>query len=68
MTRTKAIWFAVIAAASAAALLVAHLLMPIDASWSVNHYLHDGWQALVGLGGAGGMVWLMWPRPKARRR
>jgi hypothetical protein len=68
MTRTKAIWFAVIAAVSAAALLAAHLFMPIDAGWSVNHYLHYGWQALIVLGGVGGMVWLMWPRPKARRR
>ena len=68
MTRTKAIWFAVIAAVSASALLAAHLLLPIDASWAVNHYLHYGWQVLIVLGGAGGMVWLMWPRPKARRR
>jgi hypothetical protein len=68
MTRKKAIWFAVIAAALAAALLVAHLLLPIDAAWSVNHYLHYGWQVLVVLGFAGGLVWLMWPRPKAKRR
>jgi hypothetical protein len=68
MTRKQAIVFAATAAGAAVALTVVHLMLPIDAGWAVNHYLHYGWQALIVLGGAGGMVWLMWPRPKARRR
>ena len=68
MTRKQAIVFAAIAAAAAVALTVVHLLLPINAGWAVNHYLHYGWQALIVLAGAGGGVWLMWPRPKARRR
>ena len=50
------------------ALTVVHLILPIDAGWAVNHYLHYGWQALAVLAGAGSLVWLMWPRHKARRR
>ena len=68
MTRKKAIWFAAIAGTSAAAILVVHLLLPIDAGWAANRYLHYGWLAITLLAAAGGMVWLMWPRPRARRR
>jgi len=68
MTRKKAIWFAAIAGASAAAILVVHLRLPIDAGWAANRYLHYGWLAITLLAAAGGIVWLMWPRPRARRR
>jgi hypothetical protein len=68
MTGKQPIWFAVIAAAGAAACVVLHLVLPIDASWQVNRILHYAWMAVVALGTAGGLVWLMWPRPKARRR
>jgi hypothetical protein len=68
MTRKQAIVFAAIAAAAAVALTVVHLLLPINAGWAVNHYLHYGWQALIALAGVGGGVWLMWRRPRAKRR
>jgi len=68
MTGKQPIWFTVIAAAGAAACVVLHLVLPIDASWQVNRILHYAWMAVVALGTAGGLVWLMWPRPKARRR
>jgi hypothetical protein len=68
MTGKQPIGFAVIAAAAAAVLVVLHLVLPINASWQVNRILHYAWMALVALATAGGIVWLMWPRPKARRR
>ena len=68
MTGKQAIGFAVIGAAGAAVCVVLHLAMPIDAGWGVNRILHYAWMAVVVLGTAGGIVWLMWPRPKARRR
>jgi len=68
MTGKQPIWVAVIAGASAAVLLAAHILLPIEAGWAANRYLHYGWQAIVLLATAGGVVWLMWPRPRARRR
>ena len=68
MTGKQAIGFAVIGAAGAAVCVVLHLAMPIDAGWGVNRILHYAWMAMVALGTAGGIVWLMWPRPKARRR
>jgi hypothetical protein len=68
MTGKQPIGFAVIAAAAAAVLVVLHLVLPINASWQVNRILHYAWMALVVLSMAGGIVWLMWPRPKARRR
>jgi len=68
MTGKQAIGFAVIGAAGAAVCVVLHLAMPINASWQVNRILHYAWMAVVALGTAGGIVWLMWPRPKARRR
>ena len=60
--------FAAVAAAVAAALAAAHLALPVQAGWQTNRLLHYGWMAAVVLGTAGGIVWLMWPRPKARRR
>jgi len=68
MTGKQAVWFAIIAGVSAAVLLAAHILLPIEAGWAANRYLHYGWQATVLLATAGGVVWLMWPRPRARRR
>jgi len=68
MTRKQAIVFAAAVAVAAVALTVVHLMLPINAGWAANHYLHYGWQALVVLAGAGSLVWLMWPRHKARRR
>ncbi|MBE3097949.1 MAG: hypothetical protein IMZ44_12590 [Planctomycetes bacterium] len=68
MTGKQPIWFAVIAAAAAAVLVALHLVLPINASWQVNRILHYAWMAVVALATAGGIVWLMWPRPKARRR
>ena len=68
MTGKQAIGFAVIGAAGAAVCVVLHLAMPINASWQVNRILHYAWMAVVALGTAGGIVWLLWPRPKARRR
>jgi hypothetical protein len=60
--------FAAVAAAVAAALAAAHLALPAQAGWQTNRILHYAWMAAVVLGTAGGIVWLMWPRPKARRR
>jgi hypothetical protein len=68
MTGKQAIMFAVIAVVAAVGFLVGHLLLPVDAGWAANRYLHYGWQALVLLATAGGGVWLMWPRPRAKRR
>lgn len=68
MTRNQAYWLAGIAAAIAIALVVAHLQLPIDAAWQANRILHYAWQGAAALAGVGGVVWLMWPRPKARRR
>jgi len=68
MTKTQAIWVAVIGAAAAAVLVVLHLLMPIDASWKVNRILHYAWDAVVVLAATGGVTWMMWPRAKHRRR
>jgi hypothetical protein len=69
MTKTQLIRGGVAAAAVAALLVVAHLVfLPVDASWGTNRILHHVWQGAVGLAAVGGGVWVLWPRPKPRRR
>ena len=68
MTKKQAIGFLILGVVVAAVLLVAHLLMPFPGSWTLNRILHHVWEWLAVLAAAGGIVWLMWPRPKPRRR
>ena len=68
MTKKQAIWASVIGAVVAAALVLAHWNLPVDASWRTNRVLHYSWQGLVGLVAVASIVWLFWRRPKAARR
>ena len=69
MTWKQIVWAAVIGAVAAAAILLVHLVvLPIDASWTVNRAVHHAWEVATGLAGAGGITWALWPRPKAPRR
>ena len=68
MTKKQAIWASVIGVAVAAALVLAHWNLPVDASWRTNRVLHYSWQGLVGLVAVASIVWLFWRRPKAARR
>jgi hypothetical protein len=68
MTKKQAIWASGIGVAVAAAMVLAHGNLPVDASWRTNRVLHYSWQGLVGLVAVGAVVWLLWPRPKAARR
>ncbi len=69
MTKTQAYWAIGIGAGAAAVLLIVHLLvLPLDASWTVNRVLHHAWEVLAVLAGGGGVAWALWPRPKARKR
>jgi hypothetical protein len=69
MTRKQAYWMSGIGVGAALVLLLVHLLvLPIDASWTVNRVLHHVWEVLAVLAGGGGVVWALWPRPKARKR
>ena len=68
MTQRQAIVAAVVCAVVAAAMVVGFLMLPLDASWSVNRWLKLGWQLLAGALAAGGMVWCFWPREKASRK
>ncbi|MEA3366699.1 MAG: hypothetical protein U9R68_01145 [Planctomycetota bacterium] len=69
MTRKQALVLIPIGAVLAAGVVVAHLFLPTaSASWTVNRVLHHACEAVAGLAAAGGVVWIMWPRPKPRRR
>lgn len=68
MTRKQAIWLTVIGVAAGAGLVVLHLNLPIAADWRTNRLLHYVWQVAAGLAAVGGIVWALWPRPKAARR
>lgn len=69
MTRKQALTLIPIGAVLAVAVVVAHLMLPAaSASWTVNRILHHACEAVAGLAAVGGIVWIMWPRPKARRR
>ena len=68
MTKKQAVWASVIGVAVAAALVLAHWNLPVDASWRTNRVLHYSWQGLVGLVAIGAVIWLLWRRPKAARR
>ncbi|MBM4017905.1 MAG: hypothetical protein FJ288_06170 [Planctomycetes bacterium] len=68
MTPRQTLVLAAIAAAAAAALVGLHLALPVTAAWQTNRILHYAWMAAAGLAAAGGIVWLMWPRPRQRRR
>jgi len=68
MTKKQAVWASGIGVAVAAALVLAHGTLPIDAGWRTNRVLHYSWQGLVGLVAIGAVIWLLWRRPKAARR
>ncbi len=68
MTKKQAIWFLAIGVVAVAALVTAHLVLPIEGSWALNRVLHYVWEGATAAAVIGGIVWLMWPRPKARRR
>ena len=68
MTKKQALWFLSIGVVAVALLVAAHVAMPIRRSWTVNRILHYVWEGAAGAAAIGGVVWLMWPRPKARRR
>jgi len=69
MTRKQALVLIPIGAVLAVGVVVAHLLLPTaSASWTVNRILHHACEAVAGLAAVGGVVWIMWPRPKPRRR
>jgi len=69
MTRKQALTLVPIGAVLAVGVVVVHLLLPTaSASWTVNRILHHACEAVAGLAAAGGVVWIMWPRPKPRRR
>ncbi len=69
MTRKQALTLIPLGAVLAVAVVVAHLLLPTaSASWTVNRILHHACEAVAGLAAVGGIVWIMWPRPKPRRR
>ncbi len=68
MTKKQALWFLSIGVVAVALLVAAHVAMPIRRSWTINRILHYVWEGAAGAAAIGGVVWLMWPRPKARRR
>ena len=68
MTKKQAVWASVIDVAVAAALVLVHGTLPVDAGWRTNRVLHYSWQGLVGLVAVGAVIWLLWRRPKAARR
>jgi len=69
MTRKQTLVLIPIGAVLAAGVIVAHLLLPAaSASWTVNRILHHACEGVAGLAAVGGGVWIMWPRPKPRRR
>jgi hypothetical protein len=69
MTRKQALTLVPLGAVLAVAVVVAHLLLPTaSASWTVNRILHHACEAVAALAAVGGIVWIMWPRPKPRRR
>jgi len=68
MVKKQAIWLAIIAGAAAVVLLALFLMMPINASWSTNRLLHYLWEGVVAAAALGGILWLVWPRAKARRK
>jgi len=68
MTKTQAYGLIGIGTVVTAALVVLHLLLPMDAGWAVNRGLHYGWEGGVALLAAGAGTWLLWPRPKERRK
>jgi hypothetical protein len=68
MTRRQLIVLGIVGAVLAAALGMAHLALPLSASWSANRMLQYAWLAAVVLALAGGTTWLMWPRHSRSRR
>lgn len=68
MTKAQVLWLVAVGVVVAAALVTAHLVMPFEQTWAVNRIVHHGWEAVAGLAAAGGIVWMWWPRPAARRR
>jgi len=68
VTKKQALWFLGIGVVVVAVLIAAHVALPIRRSWTVNRILHYVWEGAAGAATIGGIVWLMWPRPKARRR
>ena len=68
MTKKQATWFVGIGIVAVAVLIAAHLGLPIRGSWTYNRILHHVWEGATAAAAVGGIVWLMWPRPKPRRR
>jgi hypothetical protein len=68
MTKTQAYGLIGIGAVVTAALVVLHLVLPTSASWAANRALHYAWEGGVAILAAGGATWLLWPRPKERRK
>jgi len=68
MTRKQLLWAVGVGLAAVILLVAAYGALPVRASWTVNRILHHVWQGVTGLAGAGGVVWVFWPRPKAPRR
>jgi len=68
MTRRQAYGLSAMAAVAAVAFVLLHLALPVNADWPTNRLLHHAWQGAVALGAAGGITYVMWPRPKPSRR
>ena len=68
MTRGQRIGMIAVGVATAAILITAHCLMPINRSWQFNRVLHYIWLAVTGLACAGGVAFILWPRAKLQRR
>ena len=68
MTRTQAYWLIGIGVVVTAAMVVFHVLLPIDRSWAFNRVLHYGWEGGVGVLAAAACTWILWRRPKERRK
>jgi len=68
MTRKQAVVLLIVGLAATAGLVVAHLLLPIEAPWGTNRLLHYLWMGAGAASALGALVWTLWPRPKPRRR
>jgi hypothetical protein len=68
MSKKQAIGLAIIGVVVTAVLVVLHLFMPLNQSWTMNRILHYAWEAVAAGSAIGAGVWLMWPRTKARRK
>jgi hypothetical protein len=68
MTRTQAYWLIGIGVVVTAAMVVLHVLLPIDRSWTFNRVLHYAWEGGAAVLAATACTWILWPRRKERRK